>query len=76
MAKEPSEAEVLLRFMEAVKQAAGCAHQLAHMQQNPSYFQVRDLLEQTRLLVAKIGTGKPKSRQDVLVDLNLMRLKH
>jgi hypothetical protein len=36
---------LFVEFVSGVKVAAGCAHQLAHAQENPHFLSIRDLLE-------------------------------
>jgi hypothetical protein len=73
--REASESETLLRFMDAMKQAAGCAHQLAHMQQNPNWLRIRDLLEGVRQQASKIGAGRSVPRQAILAQFDHGRLR-
>lgn len=69
MSREATEPETLLRLMDALKQASGCAHQLAHMQQNPGFLALRDALEATHVTAMKMATRSPLPRQDVLAQL-------
>ena len=63
---EPTEAEVLLRLVDAAKTAAGCAWQMTHMQQNTNWLIFRDLLEQVAQDAVVLATAKPMGRQALL----------
>lgn len=63
---ETTEPEMLLRFMDGLRQASGSAHQLAHAQQNPAFLAVRDTLEALRVTAMKMATASPVPRQRVL----------
>lgn len=67
---EDSEPQILIRFMEAMKQAAGCAHQLAHAQQNPAFLLVRDSCEALRQTSMRMAVSKPVPRKEVLAMLD------
>lgn len=54
----PSEPRTLMKFRASLRQASGCAHQLAHAQQNPAFLALRDQLDQT----TKLATGMGMSR--------------
>jgi hypothetical protein len=69
MARETTESEALIRFMDAMRSASGCAHQLAHMQQNPGFLKIRDLLEGVRTQAATMATRKSVPRLTVLESL-------
>lgn len=64
-----SEPEMLLRFVDGLKVAAGSAHQLAHAQENPSWLKVRDLLEGLIESGQKLAMSKSMPRQQVLEEL-------
>lgn len=70
---ETTEPEMLIRFMEGLKQAAGSAGQLAHAQQNPRWLQVRQLLEAVRYNATKMATSSPMPRPEVLKQLDRRR---
>jgi hypothetical protein len=72
---DTTEPEMLMRFMQALKDAAGSAHQLAHAQQNPNWLSVRDLLEATREQGAKMAMRRSMPRQDVLTALDRRVMK-
>ena len=57
---------MLLRLMDSLKQAAGCAHQLAHAQQNPAWLDVRNALEATRAMAGAMAVKRAMPRQEVL----------
>lgn len=42
----PVDAKTLIKFRASLKQAAGCAHQLTHAQQNPAFLAIRDQLNE------------------------------
>jgi len=67
---QDSEPQILLRMVEALRQASGCAHQLAHAQQNPGFLATRDVLEALRETCMKMATSKPVPRQRVLAMLD------
>lgn len=64
--RETTEQEMLMRFMEGLKQAAGSAGQLGHAQHNPGWFKIRDLLEQVRMNGAKMATSRPITHQEAI----------
>lgn len=64
-----SEPEMLIRFVDGLKIAAGSAHQLAHAQENPNWLQIRDLLESLIEKGQKLATAKSMPRQQVLDEL-------
>lgn len=70
MSRELTEPEILLRFLDGLKQAAASAHQLAHAQQNPQWLQVRDMLEGIRATGSVLATRRAMPRQDVLAALD------
>lgn len=43
------------QFMTAIRDASGSAHQLAHMQQNPVFFDIRDQLESIMKKTAQLA---------------------
>ena len=73
--RETTEPEMLVRFLDGLKQAAGSAHQLAHAQQNPKWLQVRDLLEGVRGQGAALATRAPISRSEALTLLDRRQMK-
>lgn len=64
-----SEPEMLVRFVDGLKVAAGSAHQLAHAQENPNWLKVRDLLEGLIESGQKMAMAKSMPRQQVLEEL-------
>lgn len=70
-----SEPEMLARFVDGLKVAAGSAHQLAHAQENPDWLKVRDLLENLIEKGQKMAIAKSKPREEVLVELALREAK-
>jgi hypothetical protein len=66
-----SEPEMLLRFVDGLKTAAGSAHQLAHTQENPNWLKVRDMLENLIESGQKMAMARSMPRQDVLSELAL-----
>lgn len=66
-----SEPEMLNRFVEGLKTAAGSAHQLAHAQQNPNWLQVRDLLETLIEKGQRLALSKSMPRAEVLRQLDI-----
>lgn len=62
---------MLLRLVNALKEAAGSCHQLAHAQQNPSWLSVRNLLEACREKCVAMAAAKPMARGDVLTALDI-----
>lgn len=73
-----SEPEMLVRFVDGLKIAAGSAHQLAHAQSNPNWLKVRDMLENLVESGQKMAMAKSMPRQEVLEQLKLREdgLKH
>ena len=69
-----SEPEMLVRFVDGLKVAAGSAHQLAHAQENPNWLKVRDMLESLIEKGQKMALAKSMPRQDVLANLNLRQM--
>ncbi len=53
----PVSPKLLIRFRSALRQSSGCAHHLAHMQQNPQFLALRDAMDQTSSLATKISMG-------------------
>lgn len=70
-----SEPEMLVRFIDGIKIAAGSAHQLAHAQENPNWLKVRDLLESLIESGQKLATSKSMPRQQVLEELAKREVK-
>lgn len=66
-----SEPEMLNRFVDGLKTAAGSAHQLAHAQENPSWLKVRDYLENLIEKGQRLAISKSMSRQEVLRQLDV-----
>lgn len=66
-----SEPEMLVRFVDGLKVAAGSAHQLAHAQSNPNWLKVRDMLEGLIEHGQQMAMSKAMPRQDVLEQLNI-----
>ena len=67
---DTTEQQMLIRFLDALKQASGSAHQLAHAQQNPRWLQVRDNLEVLRTTAATMASSRPMARSEVISRLN------
>lgn len=67
----PTEAEVLSRLMQALRDASGCAHQLAHAQQSPNWLIIRDNLETMSKAVRALSLSRAMSRQAVLEKLTI-----
>lgn len=65
-----SEPEMLVRFVDGLKVAAGSAHQLAHAQSNPKWLAIRDLLENIIEGGQVLATSKAMPRQQVLDELH------
>lgn len=61
---EPTEPQMLSRFIDGLKQAAGSAHQLAHAQRNPGWLRVRDLLDGVINQGIAMATAKPLTEQE------------
>lgn len=70
-----SEPEMLLRFVDGLKVAAGASHQLAHAQENPHWLKVRDLLENLIESGQKMAMSKSLPRQEVLAELDARQKK-
>lgn len=66
-----SEPETLVYFVDGLKKAAGGAHAMAHAQQNPNWFKVRDLLEGLIIHGQEMAVAKSMPRQEVLAELAL-----
>lgn len=66
-----SEPEMLNRFVDGLKVAAGSAHQLAHAQENPNWLQVRDLLETLIEKGQRLALSKSMPRAEVLRQLDI-----
>lgn len=64
-----SEPEMLMRFTDGIKIAAGSAHQLAHAQENPNWLKIRDMLESVIEAGQKLALSKSMPRQQVLEEL-------
>lgn len=64
-----SEPEMLARFVDGLKVAAGSAHQLAHAQENPNWLKIRDMLESIVENGQKLAMSKSIPRQQVLEEL-------
>lgn len=69
-----SEPEMLVRFVDGLKVAAGSAHQLAHAQENPNWLKVRDMLENLIESGQKMAMARSMPRQEVLAELNLRQM--
>lgn len=65
-----SEPEMLVRFVDGLKVAAGSAHQLAHAQSNPHWLKVRDSLESLIEHGQKMAMAKSLPREEVLYELD------
>lgn len=66
-----SEPEMLVRFVDGLKAAAGSAHQLAHAQENPKWLTVRDKLEMLIMAGQQLAMAKSMPRQQVLAELDI-----
>lgn len=66
-----SEPEMLVRFVDGLKVAAGSAHQLAHSQENPNWLKVRDMLENLIESGQKMAMSRSMPRADVLANLTI-----
>lgn len=64
-----SEPEMLARFIDGLKVAAGSAHQLAMAQENPKWLQIRDVLEAIIENGRKLAMSKSMPRYQVLEEL-------
>ena len=64
-----SEPEMLARFVDGLKVAAGSAHQLAHAQENPNWLKIRDYLESIIENGQRLAMSKSMPRQQVLEEL-------
>lgn len=56
------------KFLKAVREASGSAHQLAHMQQNPVFFEIRDQLEVMMKQSAQIAFANHIGKKPPLVN--------
>lgn len=65
-----SEPEMLVRFVDGLKIAAGSAHQLAHAQENPNWLKIRDMLEALIDKGQTMAVSKAMPRQEVLRELD------
>ncbi len=65
-----SEPEMLVRFVDGLKVAAGSAHQLAHAQENPNWLKVRDLLESLIEHGQKMALSRAMPRTEVIRELD------
>lgn len=65
-----SEPEMLLRFVDGLKIAAGSSHQLAHAQENPNWLKIRDMLENLIESGQKMAMAKSMPRYEVLQELD------
>ncbi len=68
-----SEPEMLVRFVDGLKVAAGSAHQLAHAQSNPSWLSIRDFLENMIEKGQRLALSKSMPRQQVLQELEVRK---
>jgi hypothetical protein len=66
-----SEPEMLVRFVDGLKVAAGSAHQLAHAQENTNWLKVRDMLEALIESGQKMAMSKSMPRAEVLRNLDI-----
>lgn len=66
-----TEPEMLVRFVDGLKVAAGSAHQLAHAQSNPNWLQVRDLLETLIEKGQKMAMARSMPREEVIRQLDI-----
>jgi uncharacterized membrane protein YfbV (UPF0208 family) len=71
-----SEPEMLVRFVDGLKVAAGSAHQLAHAQENPNWLSIRDKLETLIEMGQKMAMAKSMPRQQVLAELDKRQKRH
>lgn len=71
---EISEPQMLVRFIDGLKIAAGSAHQLAHAQSNPMWLQVRDVLEGMIEKGQKLAIAKSAPFATVLQQLETRKL--
>jgi hypothetical protein len=69
MSADLNEPELMVRFLEGLKQAAGAAGAMAHSQQRPAWLDVRAILERVRESGAIMAASKAMTRQEVLKDL-------
>lgn len=67
---ETQEPEALIRLLEGLRQASGSAHQLAHMQRNPQWLQIRDMLEAVRYNCQKLAQRRSLPNGEVLTLLD------
>lgn len=72
---EANESEIILRLLDALRKASGCAGQLAHHQQNPRWLDVRNQLEMTHTLCATMSAAKAVKRQAVLAMLDQRKVR-
>lgn len=70
-----TEPEMLIRFIDGLKIAAGSAHQLAHAQENPNWLKIRDALETMIEQGQKLATSKSMPRSQVLDELLIREIK-
>ena len=71
-----SEPEMLVRFVDGLKVAAGSSHQLAHAQSNPQWLTIRDLLENLIDQGQKLAVAKSMPRAEVLRQLDIREKEH
>lgn len=65
-----TEPEVLVEFVDGLKRSAGACHALAHYQENPTWLQLRDLLESVIEQGQKLVVSKSMPRYQVLSELD------
>lgn len=57
-----------LQFVKAIDRASGSAYQLGHMQTNPDFFRIRDMLDLLKKQVALMAIGSKMGRTPIPVD--------
>lgn len=68
-----SEPDMLVRFVDGLKVAAGSAHQLAHAQENPNWLKIRDMLEVLIDKGQRLALAKAMPREEVLRELDIRK---
>lgn len=67
---DPSEPQMLSRFLDGIRQASGSAHQLAHARRDPRWLKVRDMLEAIRNSGSQLAVRSALSETATLEALN------
>lgn len=70
MASDMTEAEAITGLVENMRQAAGYATALAHLQQNPTFLALRDSFTALQETAVKIAISRPMRRSEALAMLD------